>query len=73
MSNKDRALVTIAIARGETAAFTVDEVAACFRISRASVWRLLKNGALARTRIGGRTVIRRIDADNFLARSAAVA
>ncbi|WP_238273390.1 helix-turn-helix domain-containing protein [Methylobacterium cerastii] len=55
------------------AAFSVDELAAFFRISRASVWRLLKKGSLARTRIGGRTVIRRIDADAFLARAAAVA
>lgn len=51
------------------AAFNVDELADYLRISRASVWRLLKSGALARARIGGRTVIRRIDADAFLARA----
>lgn len=73
MSNKERAQIAAAMSRGETAAFTVDEVAAYFRVSRASVWRLLKTGALARTRIGGRTVVRRIDADTFLARSAVVA
>lgn len=56
-----------------TGAFTVDEVAAYFRISRASVWRLLRSGQLARARIGGRTVIRRVDADAFLARCAEVA
>ena len=56
-----------------SAAFSVDELAAYFRISRASVWRLLRKGSLARTRIGGRTVIRRINADAFLARAVAVA
>ncbi|WP_082528700.1 helix-turn-helix domain-containing protein [Methylobacterium sp. Leaf466] len=71
MSNKEQA--QIATAKCETAAFTVDEVATYFRISRASVWRLLKSGALARARIGGRTVIRRLDADAFLARAAKVA
>jgi len=56
-----------------TGALTVDELATYFRISRASVWRLLRDGQLARVRIGGRTVIRRIDADAFLARCVEVA
>ena len=36
------------------------------RISEASVWRLLKDKQLRRVRIGGRTVIRRMDLDAFL-------
>lgn len=52
----------------EHGAFSVEEFAAYCRISRAGAWRLLKDGALPRTRIGGRTVIRRADADAFLAR-----
>ncbi|GJE60518.1 helix-turn-helix domain-containing protein [Methylobacterium trifolii] len=54
-------------------AFTVDEFAHYVRVSPASAWRLLKAGALPRTRIGGRVVIRRVDADAFLARCAGVA
>lgn len=69
MSHRDQSHLTASTA----GAFTVDELATYFRISRASVWRLLKSGDLARARIGGRTVIRRIDADAFLARAAAVA
>lgn len=49
------------------AVLTVSETAVYFRISRASVWRLLRSGALKKIRIGGRTLIRRIDADAFLA------
>jgi excisionase family DNA binding protein len=56
-----------------SAALNVDEAADYLRISRASVWRLLRNRTVARVRIGGRTVIRRIDLDAFLERSAAVA
>jgi excisionase family DNA binding protein len=54
-----------------SAAFTIEEAADYIRISRASIWRLLKSGALTRVRIGGRTVIRRIDLDSFLERSVA--
>lgn len=50
-------------------ALTVDEAADYLRVSRATVWRLLRNKLLARARIGGRTVVRRIDADAFLARA----
>lgn len=50
-------------------ALTVPEAADYLRISRATVWRLLSNNLLARVRIGGRTVIRRVDLDAFLARS----
>ena len=50
------------------AALTVTEAADYLRISAASIWRLLEQGALQRTRIGGRTVIRRADLDGFLDR-----
>ena len=52
-----------------SAALTVDEAADYIRVSRATIWRLLRNKLLARARIGGRTVVRRIDLDAFLARA----
>jgi excisionase family DNA binding protein len=52
-----------------SAALTVDEAADYIRVSRATIWRLLKNKLLVRTRIGGRTVVRRVDLDAFLARA----
>ncbi|HYR78977.1 MAG TPA: helix-turn-helix domain-containing protein [Candidatus Dormibacteraeota bacterium] len=56
-----------------SAALTVDEAADYLRVSRATIWRLLRNKSLARARIGGRTVVRRVDADAFLARAVDVA
>lgn len=56
-----------------SAALTVDEAADYIRVSRATIWRLLRNKLLARARIGGRTVVRRIDLDAFLARAVDVA
>ena len=56
-----------------SAVLTVEELTDYFRISRASVWRLLASGQLRKTRIGGRTLVRRVDADAFLARCADVA
>ena len=50
------------------AGLSVPEAAGYLGVSTASVWRLLKSGDLPRTRILGRTVIRRSDADAFLAR-----
>jgi excisionase family DNA binding protein len=50
-------------------ALTIKEAAGYLRISEASVWRLLKDKQLRRVRIGGRTVVRRIDLDAFLERS----
>jgi excisionase family DNA binding protein len=51
-----------------SAALTVDEAADYIRVSRATIWRLLKNKSLARIRIGGRTVVRRADLDALLAK-----
>ncbi|SHH20620.1 helix-turn-helix domain-containing protein [Bradyrhizobium erythrophlei] len=56
-----------------SAALTVDEAADYLRVSRATIWRLLRNKSLARARIGGRTVVRRVDAEAFLARAVDVA
>lgn len=56
-----------------SAAMTVDELADYFRISRTSAYRLFKTKALTPIKIGGRTVVRRVDADAFLARSAGAA
>lgn len=51
----------------QPAVFTIPELADYFRISRAGVWRLLQDNRLPKTKIGGRTLIRRVDADSFLA------
>jgi excisionase family DNA binding protein len=61
---------TAQIGRG---AFSVEETADFFGISRASVWRLFKSGGLPKTRIGGRTVVRRVDAEAFLEKCSKVA
>ncbi|TPM31452.1 helix-turn-helix domain-containing protein [Mesorhizobium sp. B2-3-4] len=50
------------------AVLTVSETAIYFRISRASVWRLLRSGDLPKFHIGSRTLVRRADADAFLER-----
>jgi len=58
---------------GSPALLTISETAIFFRISRASVWRLLRSGQLKQIHIGGRTLVRRVDADDFLERCAAAA
>lgn len=50
----------------QPAAFTAEEAADYLRISRAGVYRLMKNGELPRAKIGDRTVVRRVDLDAFL-------
>ena len=47
-------------------ALHVEEAADYLRVSRATIWRLLSTKELRRVRIGGRTVIRRVDLDSFL-------
>jgi excisionase family DNA binding protein len=56
-----------------SAVLTINETAIYFRISRASVWRLFRTGRLKKIRIGGRTLVRRVDADAFLASCAEAA
>lgn len=57
----------------QPSALGIVEFANDLGISRTTVYRLIKSGALKPTKIRGRTVIRRVDADAFLARSAEVA
>jgi excisionase family DNA binding protein len=52
-----------------SAALTVDEAAAYIRVSRATLWRILKSNSLARVRLGRRTLVRRTDLDALLVRS----
>jgi excisionase family DNA binding protein len=54
--------------RVEAAAFTVKEAADYLRISRTTLYRLFSENALPRVRLGGRTLVRKTDADAFLAR-----
>jgi excisionase family DNA binding protein len=51
-------------------ALNVEEAADYLRVSRATIWRLLSTKELRRVRIGGRTVIRRVDLDSFLEQAA---
>lgn len=49
------------------AAFTAEEAADYLRISRAGIYRLMRDRKLPRAKIGDRTVLRRVDLDAFLA------
>ena len=48
---------------------TVPEAATYLRISRASLYRLFREGDLRPRKIAGRTLVRREDADALLARA----
>lgn len=48
---------------------TVDEAAKMLRISRASLYTLMKNKKIRVTRIGGRTLFDRKDIDDFIEKS----
>lgn len=48
----------------------INETAADWRVSRTTVWRKIRAGALPVVRLGGRTLIRRSDADAFIDRCA---
>lgn len=50
-------------------AMTVVETATYLRISRATVYRLFREGDLRPRKIAGRTLVRREDADALLARA----
>lgn len=50
------------------AALSDREAAEYIGISRSAIWRLIKDGSLPPCRIGGRTLIRRVDIDAFLER-----
>lgn len=55
-----------------TAVFSVSETMAYLRTSRAGVYRWFKSGDLRFIKMGGRTLVRRADADDFVARCAAI-
>lgn len=55
------------------AALTVPEAADYLRTSVANIYRMFGRGDLPKAKIGGRTLVRRIDADNLLARAAGAA
>lgn len=48
------------------AALSVTQAAQYLGVSRASLYRLLNSGELRTTKLGGRTLIRRVDADALL-------
>lgn len=48
------------------AALSVSAASRYLGISRASLYRLIKTGVLAPAKVGGRTLIRRVDADALL-------
>ncbi len=48
------------------AALSVTQAAQYLGVSRASLYRLLSSGELRTTKLGGRTLIRRVDADALL-------
>lgn len=52
----------------EMTLMTVNELAQYFRISRVTAYKLFNTGGLMPIKIGGRTMVRRADADAFLAR-----
>jgi excisionase family DNA binding protein len=55
------------------AALTVDEAAAYISVSPATIWRLLRSENLPRSRVRGRTVVRRVALDALLTQSATAA
>jgi excisionase family DNA binding protein len=51
------------------AALNVKEAARYLGVSRANLYRLFKSGELRPAKVGGRTLVRRVDADALLERS----
>mgnify|MGYP004719550539 CR=1 FL=1 len=51
------------------AAFKVPDAARYLGVSRASLYRIFKDGTLRPAKIGGCTLVRRVDLDALLARS----
>lgn len=52
----------------DTLALTVNEAARTLRISRSTFYEWVKQGELAVCKIRGRTLVRRVDIDELLAR-----
>ncbi len=51
------------------AAFTIDQASTYLAVSRAQIYRLFRSGELKAAKVGGRTLIRRVDADELLSRA----
>lgn len=51
------------------AALTVSQAAQYLGVSPVSIYRMFSRGDLPKAKIGGRTLVRRVDADNLLARA----
>jgi excisionase family DNA binding protein len=54
------------------AALTVREAAYYLRSSPAGIYRMFARGDLPKAKVGGKTLVRRVDADKLLARAAGV-
>ena len=54
---------------GAPAALSIEATADYLGVSVSSVWRLLRSGELPKAKIAGRTLVRRVDAEAFLARA----
>lgn len=52
----------------ERAVFGAQDAARYLSISRAGFWRLLRDGKIQKVRIGGRTLVRRVDLDAYIDR-----
>lgn len=52
------------------AALTIKEASDYLRVSPSTLYRLFREKKLRPARVGGRTLVRRLDADAFLARCA---
>ena len=51
------------------AALSISAAARYLSVSRSGLYRLINSGALTPAKVGGRTLIRRVDADAMLARA----
>lgn len=51
-------------------AFPVGDAAEYLGVSEPTIWRMLRDGSLARVRLRGRTVVARAECDALLARAA---
>ncbi|KPH09097.1 DNA-binding protein [Rhizobium acidisoli] len=51
------------------AALTINQATEYLAVSRAQIYRLFRSGELKPAKVGGRTLIRRVDADALLSRA----
>lgn len=69
----EAALTTMRMQKSGTvsAALTIDEAADYLRVCRSTLYKLFREGQLKPAKVGGRTLVRRVDADAFLERCVA--